>query len=159
MDTVFKSEQVYLLSKGLGVTKKDVKLVLDTYVNRLIKKIEDGETVKFLNICYLVNEEKGKSDYQETLAYVSNEIGEETKLGKELVFRILSDFERAIVRDVRNFYTYTIRGLLNISCCEYKEGVYKVRVRKATKYDCRGIRVVTINSFKRKVELDDRKDT
>lgn len=159
MDTVFKSEQVYLLSKGLGVTKKDVKLVLDTYVNRLVKNLENGETVKFLNICYLVNEEKGISNYQETLAYVSNEIGKETRLGKELVFRILSDFEGVIVRDVRNFYTYTIRGLLNISCCEYTEGVYKVRIRKATKYDCRGIRVVTINSFKRKVESNDRKDT
>lgn len=159
MDTVYKSEQVYLLSKGIGVSKKDVKTVLDTYVNRLIKKLENGETIKFLNICYLVNEGQGKESYQETLAYVSNEIGKETKLGKELVFRILSDFERAIVRDVRNFYTYTVRGLVNISCCEYREGVYKVRVRKSTKYDCSGIRVVTINSFKRKVELNDRKDT
>ena len=159
METVFKSEQVYLLSKGIGVTQKDVKTILDSYIGRLTKNLDSGKSVKFLNICYLINENDKDISYRETLAYISNEIGKETKLGKELVFRVLSDFEKVIVRDVKNFYTYTIRGLVNISCSEYKTGIYKSRVRKATKYDNMGIRVTTINSFKRKVEWNDRKDT
>lgn len=159
METVFRTEQVFVLSKKLKLSQKSVKTVLDSYINRITSRLENGETVKFLNICYLVNEERGFKDYQETTAYISNEIGKETKLGKECVFRILTEFERLIVKDVKNFYTYTITGLLKISCCEYKTGVYKVRIRKSDKYDSQGIRVATINSFKRKVELDDRKDT
>ena len=133
MDTVFKTDQINILSSRLGVNKSDVRLVLDNYISRLVSKLENGETIKFLNICYLVNEEQGKNKYHETLAYISNEIGNSTKLGKELVFRILSEFSELIADDVKKFYSYTVWGLLNISCCEYTPGQYKVRIRKASK--------------------------
>lgn len=154
METVFKTEQVFILSERLGLSQKDVKKVLDCYINRLIGKLKNGETVKFLNICYLVSENNRGNKYQETLAFISNEIGSETRLGKELVFRILSEFSNFIVTDLKKFYSYTIRGLVNISLEEYKKGVYKVRVRKSKSLREIGVRVVTINSFKRKVESE-----
>ena len=82
----------------------------------------------------------------------------ETKLGKELVFRILSTYEDMIVQDLRKFYSYGVRGLVKFKYTEYRRGICKVRVNKGSNLDS-DIRVVTLNSFKRKVELDDRKDT
>lgn len=158
MNKVFKSEQVYALSEALGVTQTDTKKVLDSYINRLRTKVDSGETVRFLNICYLVNREN-KKYFHETLAYISTEIGIETKLGKELVFRILSTYEDMIVQDLRKFYSYVVRGLVRISVTEYRKGVYRVRVNKSINLLNADVRVVTLNSFKRKVESYDRKDT
>lgn len=151
METVYKTEQVAMLSKRLNIDKIVVKRVLDAYYSRLLNRLNSGESIKFLNICYLVNEED-KGGYHETLAYISNDIGTSLKVGKEVVFRVLSELNDCITDDVKNFYSYTIKGLLHISCCEYKTGLYKVRVRKSATLDKRGIRVVTSNSFKRKIE-------
>ena len=151
METVFKTVQVYILSDKLGVSQKDVKLILDSYVNDLLSKLRNGQTVKFLDVCYLVVDGK-KNGYQETLAYISNDLGVTTKLGKELVFRVLSEFSNFISEDLKKFYSYTIRGLVNISLEEYKLGVYKVRIRKSKVLKEIGVNIVTINSFKRKVE-------
>lgn len=157
MNKVSKSDLIYSLGKTLGVSQTDVKRVIDTYVGRLKNKLDNGETIKFLNICYLVNSDN-KQYYHETLAYISTEIGMETKLGKELVFRILSTYEDMIVQDLRKFYSYGVRGLVKFKYTEYRRGICKVRVNKGSNLDS-DIRVVTLNSFKRKVELDDRKDT
>lgn len=157
MNKVFKSEQIYAISKELGVSQVDVKKVLDSYTNRLSDKVKNGETIKFLNICYLVNS-SNKNYYNETLAYVSNEIGRETKLGKELVFRVLKTYEDTIIQDLKRFYSHGIRGLVKFKRIEYGEGVYKVRVNKGSNLDS-DVRVVTINSFRRKVEGNDRKNT
>lgn len=159
MDTVYKSEQISILSDSLNISKTDVKAILDAYISRLTDKLEKGETVKFLNICYLVNVSKGRNGYHETLAYISNEIGTQVKIGKDVVYRVLSDFEDIIAQDVSRFYTYTIRGIIGISRCEYKKGVFKLRVKKSSVYNSVGIRVVTLNSFRRKVEYYDRKDS
>lgn len=158
MNKVFKSDQIYSLSKALSISQADTKRVLDCYIDRVKTKVDNGETVKFLNICYLVNKENDKY-YHETLAYISTEIGYETKLGKELVFRILSTYEDMIAQDLRKFYSYVVRGVVRISLTEYEKGVYKVRINKATNLLNTSVRVVTLNSFKRKVESDDRKDT
>ena len=157
MNRVYKSDQVYALSKSTGVTQSDVKRVIDIYTNRLKEKLSNGESIKFLNICYLINSDN-KKYYQETLAYISTEIGRETKLGKEMVFRILKTYEDTIAQDLKKFYTYGVRGLVKFRCIEYTEGVYKVRVNKGTNLDS-NIRVVTLNSFKRKVERNDWKNT
>ena len=152
METVFKAEQVYIISNRLGVNQKDVKLVIDTYVDKLLSKVKEGQIVKFLNICYLVPDNVSGSRYQETLSYISNDIGNETKLGKEMVFRILSELSNFISSDLKKFYSYTIRGIVHIYLEEYKRGVFKVRVRKSKVLRDLGVGIVTMNSFKRKVE-------
>ena len=152
MDTVFKSDQVYIVSKKLGITQKDVKTILDSYVDRIYAKLRAGETVKFLNICYLVPDGGSRGRYLETLSYISNDIGVETKLGKETVYRVLSELGNFITEDVQKFYSYTIRGVVNISLEEYRRGVCKVRLRKSKPFKEMGVSVVTLNSFKRKVE-------
>ena len=53
MNKVSKSDLIYSLGKTLGVSQTDVKRVIDTYVGRLKNKLDNGETIKFLNICYL----------------------------------------------------------------------------------------------------------
>lgn len=157
MNKVYKSDQIYALSRAVGVPQSDVKRVIDIYIGRLRNKLDSGETIKFLNICYLVNNEN-KEYFHETLAYISTEIGNETKLGRELVLRILKTYEDTIVQDLRKFYSYGVRGLVKFRCVEYRRGVYKVRVNKGSNLDS-NIRVVTLNSFKRKVEIDDWKNT
>lgn len=152
MDTVFKAEQVYIISDRLGIAQKDVKLVIDSYVNRILSKVRDGETVKFLNICYLVPEGGKRNSYLETLSYISNDISKEVRLGKDVVYRVLSELSNFISTDLKKFYSYTIRGVVNISLEEYKKDVYKVRVRKSKNLRDMGVNIITINSFKRKVE-------
>lgn len=129
MDTIFKSDQIYILSDRLGLSQKSVKSVLDNYINRLIEKAKSGKPVKFLNICYIINSDSKLFNYNETLAYISSEISKDVKLGKDVVFRILSEFSVFIADDLKKFYSYTIRGLVSISLEEYKTGVYKVRIR------------------------------
>lgn len=150
-NAIYKSEQVYALSKKVGVSQKDVKIVLDMYINGLIEKVNNGESVKFLNICYIVNS-GNKTHYHKTLAYVSTEISNKVNLGKDLVLGILLSYEELIIKDVRKFYSYVVKGLFKVYLEEYKKNVYKVRVKKASNFRNMGIRVVSINSFKRKVE-------
>lgn len=157
MNRVYKTDQIYFLSKAVGVSQADVKRVLDCYTDRLKEKLSNGETIKFLNICYLVNSEN-KQYYHETLAYISTEIGNETKLGKELVLRILTTYEDTIARDLRKFYTYGVRGLVKFRYTEYRNGICRLRVNKGSNLDS-NIRVITLNSFRRKVELDDRENS
>lgn len=156
MNRVYKSDQIYCLSKAVGVSQADVKRVLDSYTERLRTKLANGETIKFLNICYLVNSEN-KQYYHETLAYISTEIGNETKLGKELVLRILTTYEDTIAQDLRKFYTYGVRGLVKFRYTEYRNNICKLRVNKGTNLDS-NIRVITLNSFRRKVECNDREN-
>ena len=158
MEKVNKVDLIYSLSRVIGVHQTDVRRVIDAYVDRLKKRLYNGESIKVLNICYLINKDSTKKYYHETLAYISSDIGEETKLGKELVFRILTSYEEMIIRDLRKFYSYGIRGLVKFRNTEYTRGVYKVRVNKSSMLDS-NIRVVTLNSFRRKVELDDWKNT
>lgn len=157
MIKVSKEDLIYSLGKKVGVPQTAVRYVIDMYISRLEDRLSRGETIKFLNICYLSNSEN-KDYYHETLAYISHEIGIETKLGKELVFRILSSYEDMIIQDLRKFYSYGVRGLVKFRFVEYTEGVYKVRVNKGSNLDS-NIRVVTLNSFRRKVELNDWKNT
>lgn len=154
-NTVYKSDQIYSLSKKLGLTNTEVKKVLDLYFESLLRDLNSGNTVKFLNVCYLVCG-KDKGSYHETLAYKCTEISKELKMGKNIVYGILSTFEDLLVLDLRRFYSYSIRGLVHISLEEYREGIYKVRIRKSSSMFNEDIRVVSINSFKRKVEGFDR---
>ena len=150
-NVVYKEEQIFSISKALNITKKDVKEVIDLYISGLIDKVTNGESIKFLNICYLVCGEDNNM-YHETLAYISTEIGRKLGKSSNTVYRILSSYEELILEDIRKFYSYTIRGLLTIKLEEYKPYVYKLRLNKASYFKNRNIRIVGINSFKRKVE-------
>lgn len=154
MLTVYRDEQVDVIRSKLRLPKSQVEKVLVGYVAYLKREIEKGRTVKFLNICYLrVGDGTDKS--KETLAYISNELARELSYGKESVYAILNSFEETIISDVSRFYTYTIRGLVKITLSDYMNTL-KVRVKKSTVYNNERVRVITIGSFKRKVEGYDR---
>lgn len=162
MLTVYKDEQLILLSERVGLTKKAVKDILDEYINRIHEKVNVGETVKFLGVCYL--SANYRSDYtHETLAYVSTEIGEKLSVSGNTVYRVLADYEDMIVSDVGNYYTYVIRGIIKISSEElYLNGIrsFKLRLNTSGALRDKGYRVFALNSFRRKVEeRNDRKNS
>lgn len=158
MNKVSKGGLVYTLGKKLGVSQASVRLVIDCYVSRLVEQLDRGYSVKFLNVCYLVNSCSSGNNYKETLAYVSSIIGDDCRLGRELVYAILVAYEGLLVSDLKRFYSCGVRGLVKFRYIEYKKGVYKLRVNKGSNLGS-NIRVVTLSSFKRKVELDDWKNT
>lgn len=150
-DTVYKVEQIYALANGLNISQASVKRVIDLYLDRLRHRLLSGESVKFLNVCYIVVG-GNKDSYYETLAYISTEISKETNLGKDVVLRVLKNFEELIITDVRRFYTYVVRGLVSIKCEEYRNNVYKLRLNKSDYFSNMDIRVMAVPAFKRKVE-------
>ena len=152
INTVYKLEQISTLARGLNISQASVKTVVDLYLDRLRTKLLNGESVKFLNVCYIVVGGNKSSCYYETLAYISTEISKETNLGKDVVLRILKNFEELIITDVKRFYTYVVRGLVSIKCEEYHNDVFKVRLNKSDCFSNMDIRVMAVPSFKRKVE-------
>lgn len=149
-EVVFKDAQMSQLSKRLGIPKSTVTKIWDEYINRLSKQIEEGKTVKFLNVCYLVVNNKCEG-YRETLAYISHEIADKLGYTQVLVYRVLTSFEEYLILDLQKLYCYSIRGICRIRLERYG-GDYKVRIKKSTKYNSMDIYVSTISTFKRKVE-------
>jgi len=152
METVFRDVQVSQIASRLGITKISVTSVLTEYFNYLIEKLENGKTIKILNICYLkVGGQEQKN--HETLAYISNEIGKKVGVSQSVAFRILTSFEEYLIRDLQRMYKYSIRSLVRIRLEKNYKGEFKVRTNKSTRYNGRDIYVTTLGSFKRKVEL------
>lgn len=149
-EVVFKGAQMSQLSKRLGIPKSTATKIWDEYINRLSKQIEEGKTVKFLNVCYLVVNNKCEG-YRETLAYISHEIAVKLGYTQVLVYRVLTSFEEYLILDLQKLYCYSIRGICRIRLERYG-GDYKVRIKKSTKYNSMNIYVSTISTFKRKVE-------
>lgn len=151
-EVVYKDTQITQVSNYLGISKVSVDKVLTYYVDYLKEKLEKGETIKFLNICYLrVN---GKQEtMHETLAYVSDEIGSILGISQVVVLRILSTYEEILIKDLKKLYAYSIRGLIRIRLEKNYKGEFKVRTKKSTVYNGKDIYVTTTNSFKRKVEI------
>lgn len=153
-EVVFKDVQMSQLSSRLGIPKTTVTKIWDTYINRLSRQIEEGKTVKFLNVCYLrVNDTEVKKGegYQETLAYIAHEIADELSLSQVLVYRVLTSFEEYLILDIQNLYCYSIRGICRIRLERYGNS-YKVRIKKSTKYNAMDVYISTMSTFKRKVE-------
>ena len=50
MDTVYKSEQISILSDSLNISKTDVKAILDADISRLTDKLEgwNGKVFKYM---------------------------------------------------------------------------------------------------------------
>lgn len=153
-EVVYKDVQMEQLSRRLGIPKVQVTNIWNEYINRLSSKIDAGETVKFLNVCYLrVNSKELKKGegYQETLAYISHEIADKLGYSQVTVFRVLTSFEEYLILDLQNSYSYSIRGICRIRLERYG-GSYRVRIKKSTKYNSMDVYVSTISTFKRKVE-------
>ena len=152
METVYKDEQVSQLSRYLNIPKSTVKDVLNTYIQYLKNKLDSGETVKFLNVCYLRVGGKDENNH-ETLAYISNELGKCLDVSQVVVHRILTTYEEFLIRDLKKLYSYSIRGLIRIRLTKNQYGDYKVRTKKSTAYNGKDVYVTTTGYFKRKAEV------
>ena len=151
MNSVYKNEQIYAINKSTKLNKTDIKKVIDCYISYIKEQVLSGRTVKFLNICYLSSGNDTK--YRETKSYISTEIAMKLNLGRESVYRVLSDYEDIIIDGLKKrTYSYSIHGLLSISVTDYINDTVKVRIRKSDSLANLNIRVLTLNSFKRKVE-------
>ena len=152
METVYKDVQISQVSKHLNIPKVVVRDIFTTYVNYLKDKLSRGETIKFLNVCYLKVGGKDESVH-ETIAYVANEIGQKLGHSQTTVYRVLMAYEDFLIRDLRKLYSYSIRGLIRIRLEKDYNGNYKVRTKKSTAYEGYDIYVTTTGYFKRKVEV------
>ena len=151
MNIIYTKEQIASIANELGISKSDVNSILGCYSGYLQTKILEGKTVKILNICYLKNNNENLdigNAYRETLAYIATELSEMIGLGSVTIQRVLSTLEDFIVADIKEGKGYSLRGLVRIRC--NKDG--KVRIKKSTKWNGEPVSVVTLHSFKRRVE-------
>lgn len=151
-ETVYRDVQVDQVATSLKLSKNVVENILTTYVAYLKKRLEEGETIKFLNVCYLRVNSKDESSHK-TLAYVCTELGNTLGISSSVVYRVLTSFEECLISDLQNMYTYCIRGLINIRLEKNTKGEYRVRTKKSTIYNGDPIYVTTLGSFKRRVEI------
>ena len=151
-EVFFRKEQVEEISSKLNITKLSVEEIVFAYEDYLIKRLQLGESVKFLNICFL---KRDKADSTiETLAYTSTEISKEFngRYSSEMILRVLTTFQEVIESNLKKFNGFSIKGLVRIRLVEYGNG-YKVRIKKSTTLNGEDVRVQTIGSFRRKVEF------
>lgn len=153
---MYKRDQIVLVSKRLNIFEVRVREVLDSYEKYILNKLNNGESAKFLNVCWLKNSDSTNDSF-ETMAYIATEIATELSLSKELVLRILQTYEELIQDEVRKFYVFVIRGVCKIYLSEYSEGEYKLRVSKSQALGS-NISARAVGSFKRKVEFYDREN-
>lgn len=152
METIFKDAQVTQISNYLGISKKSVNDIISSYVAYLKGKLESGETVKFLNVCYLRYEGKDL-EVHETLAYISNNLGKMLGLSQSVVYRTLTSFEEFLIKDLKGLNSYSICGLIRIRLEKNAKGEWKVRTKKSTAYNNWDIYITTLPSFKRRAEV------
>lgn len=151
-EVIYRDDQVNQLSSNLNLPKTTITGILKEYSCYIKERLTAGYTVKFLNVCYIrVNGESEKE--HETLAYVATEIGRRVSVSGDVVYRVLSSFEDYMIRDLRKFYGYCIKGIIRIRLEQTSEGVYRVRTKKSTRYNGLPITVTTLGSFKRKAEI------
>lgn len=151
MNIIYTKEQIASIANELGISKSDVNNILGCYSGYLQTKILEGKTVKILNICYLKNNNENldiSNAYRETLAYIATELSEIIGIGSVTIQRVLSTLEDFIVADIKNGKGYSLRGLVRIRCNDNG----KVRIKKSTKWNGEPINVVTLHSFKRRIE-------
>ena len=149
MEISFKRDQIEEISFKVGIPKTVVYLVISRYVDYLKGRLEDGNTVKFLNICYLKVSGR-EEELHETLAYIANELGKDVGQSQNMVFRILLEMEEMVVKNLSELNAFTVRGLVRVKVENTFDG-YRVRVKKSTVYNGHDVYITTLPSFKRKV--------
>lgn len=152
METIYKEEQIAQICKYLNIPKTTGKSIIDTYVQYLKDKLDSGETIKFLNVCYLRVGGKDESNH-ETLAYTAHELGNKLGISQVVVHRVLTTYEEFLIKDLRKLYSYSIRGLVRIKLIRNADGDYKVRTKKSTAYNGKDVYVTTTGYFKRRAEV------
>lgn len=152
MEVVYKDVQISQVSNHLNIPKTTVNDIFTSYVNYLKGKIDKGETVKFLDVCYLRVDGKDESAH-ETLAYISHELADTLKLSPVVVYRVLTTYSEFLIRDLKKLNKYSIRGLIRIRLERNYKGEYKVRTKKSTVYNGKSVYITTTNFFKRKAEV------
>ena len=150
LDTMFKAEQVDLISRKLNLPKSHVDRILSEYINYLIKGLNEGKTVKFLNVCEIRVAGKDLEVY-ETLAYVANEIGKRVNETPTTTQWVLNSYEDIIIKELAKLNKVTIVGLLSLKLTKSSDGEYHVRSRKSTVYLGEDVRMSVLPSFRRKV--------
>lgn len=151
-ETVYKDVQLSQIAKRLNVTVNSVRNIWNEYEKYIQDTIFSGHSVKFLNICYFRVDGK-PVEYHVTLAYVATEIAKRLSISKDVTYRVLLSFEEYLINDLRNFYSYCIRGILKIWLQKVEDGSYRIRSSKSTIYDGYDIRVSILPGFRRKVEI------
>lgn len=151
-EVIYRDEQVSQLASNLHLPKTTITGILKEYSCYIKEKLMAGNTVKFLNVCYIRVEGSPEREH-ETLAYVSTEIARKLGISPDITYRVLSSFEEYMIRDLRKFYGYCIKGIIRIRLEQTSEGVYRVRTKKSTRYNGLPITVTTLGSFKRKAEI------
>lgn len=146
MEIIYRSEQVDSIAGRLNINKNVVNLVINNYVQHLVSKINSGETVKFLNICYLRVSQKQLAEDRETLAYIATEIGSEVGVGGPTVLRILLSLEELICYQLLENRGFSIRYLVRIRMDDET-----VRVKKSTSLNGKDVYAVVLGSFRRKM--------
>ena len=153
METIYKDEQVAQISKHLNISKSSVSDVITAYVNYLRGKLDAGDTVKFLNVCYLRRRDGDESNLHETLAYTATEISKSLSLSPVVVARIFQDYEETLIKDLRKLNSYSVRGIIRIKLEKTYRGEFKVITKKSTVYNGTDVYVTTTGKFKRKAEV------
>ena len=151
-ETIYKDVQLNQIAKRLNVTVNSVKNIWNEYEQYIQDMIFSGYSVKFLNICYF-RVDGHPVEYHITLAYVATEIAKRLNISKDVTYRVLLSFEEYLIEDLRNFYSYCIRGILKIWLQKVEDGSYRIRSTKSAIYDGYDIRVVILSGFRRKVEI------
>lgn len=151
MEVIYREEQVESTSKKLNLSKQLVACILNNYIAYLKELIEQGKSVKFLNICYLRVEGDLNNRELETLAYIATEIGSYLDVGGSVVLRVLKCFEDQVLETLKAEKGFSVRGLVRIKLSPTVNGD-KLRIRKSTVYNNKDVYVITLCSFRRKFE-------
>ena len=148
-DVVYKDEQIQEISNKLNVSKKMVIDVWETYVGLNQLAVDMGKSIKFLNIFYVCVEGDRHPVYN-TLAYDAREIGDSLNTCSEMVYRILTELEEYILKNLASNRGVCVRGIVTLSV----EGSERKVVRARRSYVLgHGSKIYQISSFRRKMEV------
>lgn len=148
-DVVYKDEQIQEISNKLNVSKKMVIDVWETYVGLNQLAVDMGKSIKFLNIFYVCVDGDRHPVYN-TLAYDAREIGDSLNTSSEMVYRILTELEEYILKNLASDRGVCVRGIVTLSVEGSERRVVRARRSYVLGY---GSKIYQISSFRRKMEV------
>ena len=150
MDALTKRDFIIRISKKLKIPEKQVKLIIDTYIDYIKQKIESGESVGVMRICKM--NVVGYDGIIDTFAYACTEVSLKTGISREMVKGVLYYYEECIMTELRKFYTIIITGVLRIRLLEKNNEGYQIEILKSGSLCPKSnFKMIVRNSFKRKV--------
>ena len=146
---VYKLRQIEDISVNINLPKTTVESIINSYMNYIKERLSRGETIKFLNIFYIVVK-SNKKVVQETLAYTSGEIANQLGISQNCVYRVLTCYQEMIENDLERGNYYNIRGIASLYLDTTYKGTTIPRIKKSSIYAQQGIYASLLNSFKKK---------